>query len=413
MKINYYNQPNDIRLGEKLNEKLKETFDEAYIFSGFAKDSGIYYLLPSLEDSGIGEITIALGIDNKNTSKDMLLKILNTGAKLRIYMNDDNSKAETRAYVFKKKNGNSYVYLSAAKLSEGGLLENESLVTEIIYSKEEKDLLDDLIQKLMIESGFKNITEGEIQQLASNGDIVARISERKIPRISEMYSQKEVEIGVKEYDESASSINMQDYDDVDISVELPSSQDVQVRNSLGTEVEQIIKKAAKKANINLEDGEESITSSKILPKEKEIDYEHMSTFMFVIQGADSTGIKIPNSMSQNISKFIDYPESYHMESVNGKLSECAKVVFEIFDNRTGNEATDNEAVLSRKDKYLAIESGILKALALQKDDIIRMMKKEKGKYRLEIIREGTDEHNIWENYCRITIKGSARKYGII
>ena len=69
-----------------------------------------------------------------NTSKDMLLKLLNLGCKIRYHINDDRSKLETRFYAFESDNSNSFVYLTGAKLSEGGLTENISLITEIKYN---------------------------------------------------------------------------------------------------------------------------------------------------------------------------------------------------------------------------------------------------------------------------------------
>ncbi len=414
MKINYFNQPDEMNLGELLSQRLQENFDKAYFFSGFAKDSGIFYLLPALEQSRIKEICFGLGVDNKNTSKDMLMKLLNMGIKVMVFLNGDMAKVETRAYAFESADGDCYVYLPASKLSEGGLIENESLITEIIYGKDEKKLFDDFICKLIKDSKFRDIDENGVTKMAENGEIVARISERRIPRISEMYAKEAVEIGTKEYDEgSSSTIRADDFEDVDISVELPMDGEVQVRNSLGEEVEQVLKKTANKAKQLLGEENETSTSSKILPKDKDADYNHMSTFIFMIQGADSTGIKIPNSIAKNLSKFIDYPEEYHVLEINGQLSECANVEFEIFDNETSGEMIDDKAMLIRKEKYVALSSSVLKEMNLHKDDIVRMMKKEKGKYRLEVIRNDTDEHNIWENYCVLTVKGSLRKFGII
>ena len=73
-----------------------------------------------------------LGVDKKNTSKDMLLKLLQAGVKLRTFLNNGENKLETRIYAFIKYNGVSCVYLSAGKLSSGGLYENYCLVTELI-----------------------------------------------------------------------------------------------------------------------------------------------------------------------------------------------------------------------------------------------------------------------------------------
>ena len=44
-----------------------------------------------------------------------------------------------------------------------------------------------------------------LKELASTGEIVARITERKIPSISELYNIGEIDLGVQEYDESSTS----------------------------------------------------------------------------------------------------------------------------------------------------------------------------------------------------------------
>lgn len=223
MKISYFNQPKDVKLGEKLIEKLSEDFDKFWIVSGFTKDTGIDSLINAIASSKIAEKNVFLGIDKKNTSKDMLLRLLKAGVNLKTIVNNDESKIETRIYLFGKKDGESYVYLSASKLSEGGLFENECLVTEIVYGKDEYNEVKDLILKIEEEFLLKETNAEKIAKLAEDGEIVARITDRKIPRISDMYSNGEVEIGAKQYDEGVGlGLDKKVYEDVNIEVDLPT-----------------------------------------------------------------------------------------------------------------------------------------------------------------------------------------------
>ena len=55
MKVIYWSQPEEVKLGEIVLQRLKEDFDQVWIVSGFAKDEGIELLLPALQNSKIPE----------------------------------------------------------------------------------------------------------------------------------------------------------------------------------------------------------------------------------------------------------------------------------------------------------------------------------------------------------------------
>ena len=413
MKINYFNQPKDMKLGDVLVERLSQEFDKVWILSGFTKDSGVMALISALEGSPIACKTVSLGIDKKNTSKDMLMRLLRTGAKVQTFINNDDQKLETRLYLFENKNGISYAYLSAGKLSEGGLFQNNCLITEIIYDKKDYSELEKLVLKINENTGFMELTEEDVIKMAESGEIVARITERKIPRISEMYQKEEVEIGIREYDESlGSSSGIREYDDVDIDIELPIEGSVKIKTSLGEEVEHVMKKANdKKKDEATEEGTK--TKGKIIPKVKEPDFENMNALILALQNSDATEIKLGNSLVEKLTSFFDYPDGFHMVDEKGKLREMAEVELEIFENGEGKEVVDTNAKLYRRDKYLGIKSDVLKELEIEDGDVLRIIKQDAGKYRLELIRNKTAEHAIWEGYCIHTLKGNSRRYGIV
>lgn len=222
MKINYFNQPKDIKLAEVLIQKLAEDFDKFWLVSGFTKDTGVDILLDAIASSKISEKNVFLGLDKKNTSKDMLIRLLNSHVNLKTIVNNENEKIETRVYLFSKKDGDSYVYLSASKLSKGGISENNCLVTEIIYGKDEYSEVKDLILKIEEEFLLRETDVEKVKKLAEDGEIAARIAERKIPRIADMYSNEGVQIGENQYDESVGlGLDKEELNDVDIDVDLP------------------------------------------------------------------------------------------------------------------------------------------------------------------------------------------------
>lgn len=419
MEIKYLNQPKDVKLGEILIEKLESgLFSRVWIFAGFAKDSGLDYLLEAIskakKDGAI--IECILGLDKKNTSKDILLKLLNAGCKIRFHINDDDSKLETRIYAFESDTEDSYIFMTGAKLSEGGLTENISLVTEIKYSSKEKKEFNKA--KVSIESGitgdeFEALNENVLKELASTGEILARITERKIPSISELYSKNDIEIGVQEYDESSTSnFNELVNKDFDIDIDFSFDSNVKVQDSLGEEVEHKIKSKNKKDS-------ENIVSSKLLLNEKDINYDLMSTLIMPVnkvvkKGVTAGEIKVSSAITVNMSKFFNYPKSFHMEEdEKGKLREIKRIELEIFENIQKIEMKDEDAIIVQNEKNTIIKSSILAELDICENDIMRFIKQEDGKYRCEIIKQESSEYNIWENFCTVSVKGTSKKIGII
>lgn len=416
MDIRFLNQPKDVKLGEILVEKLKSgQFSRVWIFAGFVKDSGLDYLLEAIATAReLGTmVECILGLDKKNTSKDMLSKLLNIGCKIRFYINGDESKLETRIYAFESDIGESYLYLTGAKLSEGGLTENMALITEIAYSHTEKKEFNKA--KANMENGvageeFQTLNEAILKELASTGEILARIIERKIPSIKELYQTGNVDVGVQEYDESISS-NFKDIlkKDFDIAIDFSAASDIKVQNSLGEEVEHKIK--------NKKEKEETVVS-KIVINDKENDYSKMSTLIIPVnkvlkKGATAGEIKIPMSIAGRMQVFLDYPEAFHMETdAKGKLKEVQKIRLEIFENLMKQDTVDEEAQIIQTEKNVVLKSEKFLELTIEENDMMRFIKQEKGKYRCEIIKQDSSEYNIWENFCTITTRGTGKKYGI-
>ena len=91
MDIKFINQPKELKMGDILRKKLEERFDDAWIISGIVKDSGIEYLIESIE-KGISngtKVHMLIGVDRKNTSKDILLKLLSVGVDLNIHVKQE------------------------------------------------------------------------------------------------------------------------------------------------------------------------------------------------------------------------------------------------------------------------------------------------------------------------------------
>ena len=253
MEIKFLNQPKEVKLGDIFKTRLKEHFSEINIIAGIVKDAGLEDLLESFDvATKSGSVNLYIGIDRKNISKDMLLKVLSAGCKLFLHINSDDSKVESRIYLFENKDSNSYIYISGGKFSESGLFESISTITEIKYDcsleidkKAFNTAKNSILQGTV--NVFHSADQEEIILLAEKGEIIARITERKIPNISELYGSgtgfgdlsSASSSDEQMYDESTSSfdINLSKLKDIDIDLDLDSTISVRKNVELATEKE--------------------------------------------------------------------------------------------------------------------------------------------------------------------------------
>jgi HKD family nuclease len=441
MDIKYLNQPKDIKMGELLNKNLtKGKFDSVWIVSGIVKDSGFDLIWDSLQkaaEKGI-KINIVIGIDKKNTSRDLLTKLLKLNCNVRYYNNNGEDKFETRAYIFEKTGGTSLVYHFGGKLSEGGLLENNCLVTEMKYTARDSSKYDQFKSSLVM--GFDNelfieLSEIKIQELSDSGDIFARITDRKIPSINDIFNKNGV--SAQEYDESLSSgYSGETYDDIEFDVELPEilekdlgvkvpekqTKDKKEKKTKETAVKTVNKEAISLDNLWKEQNEaiSGTKNTKKISVIKDPDFKNMTTLIMQInkvtsKGVGSNEIKVPNSLFENITGFFGYPNEFELIEVGkGKVQNALIVKFDIVDNKeTAKSLTDNAAEFYKTERYLAISSDVLNGLMPEENDILRLIKLDKKKYKAELIRQDTPEYIIWERYCVNAIRGQSRKFGII
>ena len=413
MNVKFLNQPKDISFIDVLTERISSgKFSRIWIVAGFAKDSALDMLFDSLKTASENGTIIecVFGIDKKNTSKDMMLKLLGIGCKIRYHINADESKFESRMFIFESEKEDSYVYIPGSKLSEGGITDNITLIEEISYSPQEK--LDFSKVKASLENGiasddFEILTEEKLKELASTGDIMARITERKIPSINQLYNnaQSEEENAVTTYDEEA-SVDYKELLNTELDIAIDNDETIKVQDSLGEEVEHRIKKQTKES-------EEKVIT-KILPADKEVDYDNISTFIIQLSNCSDDEIRISSSIAINFKKFFGYPELFHVEeSEKGSLKEVQQVSIEFFENIEKQEKEDAGASIIFTAKTTSIKSSALIDLNAQDGDIMRLIKKEDGKYRCEIIKQDTNEFVIWQNFCTNQIKGSTKKFGAI
>lgn len=412
MNIKFMNQPKDVQMGNILKTKLEDNFDEIFITSGIVKDSGIELLIDSFEVAikNGAKLNLSIGIDRKNTSKDILLKLLTIGTNLKVHVNSEENKVETRIYAFESKTSDSYIYISGGKLSEGGLLENSCMITEIKYDKTEIESFKLFKNQLILgmEGVFKEVDKEDILLLASKGEILTRIIDRKIPSISELYGNKEQVIGEQVYDEGA-SLGLFKEDELD-NVDIEFDFGIDVRKNVELEVEKEAKKDIFEVTNKTEEDlnrllgnkveEEAPKKSRIIKDVNDIDFKNMTTLIIEANKVNDGEIRIQKSLSSMMPEFLD-------------VSDTKKISLEIIDNKDNKEYKKENVEMLDNGKGISVKCEKLGELKLAETDLIRLIKMANEKYKIEIIRNDTDEYNVWERYCTNTIKGTKRRYGII
>ena len=110
-------------------------------------------------------------------------------------------------------------------------------------------------------------------------------------------------------------------------------------------------------------------------------------------------IRIPRSLAMLM------PEYLNVETEK-------QINLDIVDNKTNREYSE-EGKIYDNGKGVSISSPKLSEVNIEENDVIRIIKIDNEKYKIEIIRNNTDEYNVWERYCTNTIKGTKRRFGII
>lgn len=166
--------------------------------------------------------------------------------------------------------------------------------------------------------------------------------------------------------------------------------------------------------------EKQAPKSKIIAKTA--DLSKTAIFMFEAAKITKRGIcageiKIPVYLRDLIANFWDWPQKY---TVTGHSKIKSRIcTFDIIDTATPDKKVKdiNVKLFQREDESsFSIHSKHLETLNIEENDIIRLIKTQDVNdtyYTCEIVRIGSKEYDIWEQFCTSEMKNSKRKYGIM
>lgn len=437
MNVRFLNQPKDVTLESLLNIRLKGNFKKIWIVAGMTKDSGFDMVFDSIEiaiKNGI-EVNVMIGIDRKNTSKDMLMKLLSLGCNLFVHINRDDKKVETRIYVFENNEGESFIYESCGKFSEGGLSSNYCLIQEVSYLAEDKKAYEKFKTTLLQGTSdvFKQVGEEEVKLLAEKGEVVTRIIDRKIPRINELYGNGSVlgdgnffDTDVYDENNNKKLFDIKLDNDFDIDVDIAVGGEIK-KSEFSVESEAKIEKEKRESIDKLADEKLARLYEEVAPKVEDrkvsiikdvsdINFDDMKIFVMEInkiieKGTGEGEIRIPNSLYDNVKNFFGN-DFKSVTDDKGKERLAVSLKLDILDVRDGGKYEDT-AILYDTGKYYALKSLVFKSLQSNDGDIVRFIKRADSNFELELIRKDIKEYDIWNAFCKHTMKNSKRRFGVM
>ena len=138
---------------DTLEENIKLAFrnkpKKAYFFCGNLRDTGFKILEDEIIDSDV-KLYFAIGIDKKNTTRNMLEELLKYTENVYYYSNNGLSEFSNNISIFEYSKY-AVMYIASTKMSESGLKDDISIFFKVTYS------LEDDIQNKEYKSNLKSI----------------------------------------------------------------------------------------------------------------------------------------------------------------------------------------------------------------------------------------------------------------
>ena len=131
MKLDIIIQSGEINFKKCIENELKQNIKKMYIFSGSIKESGFEIIEENVIDKKV-KLTVFMGIDKKNTTKNLLENILSYASELYVYNNNDLKEFEGTTIVFETEKYAS-MYISSSKISENSFTEDLIMISKLSY----------------------------------------------------------------------------------------------------------------------------------------------------------------------------------------------------------------------------------------------------------------------------------------
>lgn len=199
MQVNLNVQKDGVNtLAECIKDSTERNPKKIYFFCGILKESGFNILEENIIDLK-SQMIFAIGIDKKNTNKNMLESLIKYSKEVYVYNNNQVNELDSNIIVFEYSKEATLV-VSSSNLSEGGIKDNFSYYSIIKFDlneKSDKDEYKKYIKGLTsgIESeSFTKLDRGYIEKLVDDKEIfTTKQYNHNVKSISELLGKSKTE----------------------------------------------------------------------------------------------------------------------------------------------------------------------------------------------------------------------------
>lgn len=266
MQVEFLIQKKDSNLIDSFLESFSKKPKKVYMFLGDLKENGFRIIEEEFIDTDI-KLFMAVGVNKKNTTRNMLESILEYTKYAYYYINNNEIEFNSNICIFEYEKEAS-IYVASASFSESEIKENISFYNKIIVdlkNEEDKKEYKNIIKKLtksLEELEFEKLTKEKINELIESKEIFStrQYTHTNVKSISELLGKSKEETPKKE-------MTKNEIDDVYVSnIEIPkidlSSLDLNMDDiDISEEVELIQEKNNNKVDIELEEIKEEALSN--------------------------------------------------------------------------------------------------------------------------------------------------------
>ena len=457
-------------LGEKITSILtskKPKYKTANFMFGVLKPNAIEYLKPYFKDflEGSGIVNFYIDSSKRTTASNLINELLNIGCNVYAFSSDDDLAELQYRGCFFESSKKVDVFLTSGNLSMNGLFDSLNIVTHLTYtidSKKNNEFIE-FKENILSDSFLSKFTKIDSSEIIYNEENwnSSKSSGAVIPSINEFKQKPAPKLQTETSSDSNILIEIDDNVDFYVPEELPKepkksesktpvAQPTQAKAIDTTPVldypaetiyyntddvldvenflfESKVHKVPSKTPVTKNIEEPKVVTEDTEPLKNRIiaksaDLSKTAIFMFEASKITKRGvcageIKIPVYLRDLIANFWDWPTKF---SVVGHSKIKSRIcTFDIIDTANpDNKIKDaNVKLFQREDESsFSIHSKELELLDIAENDIIRLIKTQDVSdtyYTCEIVRVGSKEYSIWEQFCTSEMKNSKRKYGIM
>ena len=260
VKLIYQNE-NKNTLAESITASFERNPKKVYFFWGCMKESGFRIVEEEFFDTK-AKLFFAVGIDKKNTTRNMLESMLDRTKDVYVYSNNQVAEFDSNVSIFEYTN-EAVIYVANSNISESGIKDDMSLYTEIIYDfseDEDKQEYKQMIKKItsnLEELKFIKINKTTVEKLVEDKEIFStRQYNHKVQSIAELLGKSNTaspeniekkkqeiddvytsDVSIPKIDLSDMTIDIQDIDLSDVENEITVSEPSSESTSKEVEVD--------------------------------------------------------------------------------------------------------------------------------------------------------------------------------